>query len=76
MASAYPTFPGDDGAITKFQILPTGGLDDAAVGFANLRLVWVFPVTVAVLSGGLLLVRSYADVVLIVANPPVVGIGF
>ena len=75
LAWAYPTFPGDEGAILRFQALRTGWLDDAAVGFANLGLFWVFLPAAAVLVGCLLLARRYADVAMVVAGLVAIGIG-
>ncbi len=75
LAWAYPTFPGDEGAILRFQALRTDWLDSTAVGFANLGLFWVFLPAAAVLVGCLLLVRRYADVAMIVAGMAVIGIG-
>ena len=75
LAWAYPTFPGDEGAIVKFQALRTEWLDSTAVTFANMGLFWVFvPVTV-ILIGCLILTRRYADSAMIVAAGLVIGIG-
>ena len=76
LARAYPNFPGDEQAILGLQGLRTPWLDDVVVWFANLKLVWIFLLAVAALSGGLLLSRRYDDVAIVVATLPVVGIGF
>jgi len=75
LAWVFPTVPGDEGAIVRFQALRTGWLDSTAVAFANMGLFWVFvPVTV-VLIGCLMLARHYADVAMVVAAALVIGIG-
>ena len=74
-ASAYSNFPGDEGAIIRFQALRTGWLDDAAVGFANLGLLWVFPPAGVLLFGGLTLARRYADLAMAVAGVVVIAAG-
>lgn len=76
LAWVYPTFPGDDEAIARFQALRSNWLDDAAVGFDNLKMVWVYLLVVVVLSGGLIFARRYADVAVVLASLPVVGIGY
>ena len=75
LAWAHPTFPGDEGAILRFQAHRTGWLDHAVSGLANLGLFWVFLPAAAVLSGGLLVARRYADVVMVVASLARLGIG-
>ncbi|MCH8989721.1 MAG: phosphatase PAP2 family protein [Chloroflexi bacterium] len=75
LAWAYPTFPGDEAAILRFQALRTGWLDDVSVGFAKLGQVWVFLPAALVLFGGLLIVRRYADAALAVACLSVFGTG-
>ena len=61
LAWAYPTFPGDEGALLQFQAMRNGWLDDMAIWLANLGLIWVFlPAAVALLTG-LTLIRRYAD---------------
>ena len=60
LAWAYPTFPGDEGALLQFQAMRNGWLDDMAIWLANLGLVWDFlSASVAVLTG-LTLTRRYA----------------
>ena len=75
LAWAYPTFPGDEEAIIRFEALRTGWLDDTAVGFAQFGLLKVFVPAAAVLAAGLLSVRRYADVAVIVAGLVVSGVG-
>lgn len=75
LAWAYPTFPGDESALVKFQGLRSGWLDDTAIWFANLGLLWVFIPAVAVLMGCLVLARRYADTAMIFAGLAVIGIG-
>ena len=61
LAWAYPTFPGDEGALLQFQAMRNGWLDDMTIWLANLGLIWVFlPAAVALLIG-LTLIRRYAD---------------
>ena len=75
LAWAYPTFPGDEGALIRFQALRSGWLDETALWFAHLGLLSVFmPATVA-LMGGLVLVRRYADTAMIIAGLGVIAIG-
>ena len=75
LAWAYPTFPGDESALVKFQGLRSGWLDGTAIWFANLGLLWVFIPAVAVLMGCLVLARRYADTAMIFAGLAVIGIG-
>lgn len=75
LAWAYPTFPGDEGALVRFQALRTGWLDDTAMWFANLGLVWVFLPAVAVLIACLVLARRYADTAMVFGGLVVIGIG-
>ncbi len=75
LAWAYPTFPGDESALVKFQGLRSDWLDDTAIWFANLGLIWVFVPAVAVLMGCLVLARRYADTVMMFAGLVVIGIG-
>ena len=75
LAWAYPTFPGDEGALVRFQALRSGWLDDTAIGFANLGLAWVFLPAAAVLIGCLLLARRYADIAMVFGGLFVIGIG-
>ena len=75
LAWAYPTFPGDEGAIMRFQGLRTGWLDDTAVALATLGSVKVFVPASAVLAGGLLFARRYGDVAMIVTALMIIGVG-
>ena len=75
LAWAYPTFPGDEGTLVRFQALRSGWLDDTAIGFANLGLSWVFLPAAAVLIGCLLLARRYADTAMVFGGLFVIGIG-
>ena len=75
LAWAYPTFPGDQGAIERFQVFRTGWLDDVSLGFAKMGLVWAFLPGAFVLFGCLLVVRRYADLALSAACLTVFGIG-
>ena len=75
LAWAYPTFPGDEGALVRIQALRSGWLDDTAIGFANLGLAWVFLPAAAVLIGCLLLARRYADIAMVFGGLFVIGIG-
>jgi membrane-associated phospholipid phosphatase len=75
LAWAYPTFPGDEGALVRFQALGTGWLDDAVVLFAKVGLAKVFLPAIAVLAVGLLFARRYADVSMVVAGLMVIGVG-
>ena len=75
MAWIYPTFPGDEEAIVRLQALRTGWLDNAALAFANMGLIWVFvPVTV-VLIACLMLAERYADMAMVVAGGLFLGVG-
>ena len=75
LAWAYPTFPGDEGALMRFQALRNGWLDDTAIWFANLGLLSVFMPAAVALMGGLVLVRRYADTAMIFAGLGVIAIG-
>ena len=75
LAWAFPTFPGDEGALMRLQALRSGWLDDAAIWFANLGLLWVFMPAAAVLMGCLVLARRYADAAMIFGGLAVIGIG-
>jgi len=75
LASVYPTFPGDEGALTRFQALRTGWLDDIAVVFADLGVVWVFLPAAAVLIASLFFAKRYGDVALVFGGLIIVGLG-
>ena len=75
LAWAYPTFPGDEGALLRFQALRTGWLDSTAAGFANLGLFRVFVPAATVLIVCLLFVRHYADAAMVFAGLAVIGVG-
>ena len=75
LAWAYPTFPGDEGALVRLQALRAEWLDSTARGFAKLGLFWVFVPAAAFLTGCLLLIRRYADAAMVVAGLAVIGIG-
>lgn len=75
LAWAFPTFPGDEGALVRLQALRSGWLDDTAIWFANLGLLWVFMPAVAVLIGCLVLARRYADAAMVFGGLAVIGIG-
>lgn len=75
LAWAYPTFPGDESALVRFQALRAGWLDDTNIWFANLGLLLVFIPAAVVLMAFLTLVRRYADAVMVFSGLAVVGIG-
>jgi undecaprenyl-diphosphatase len=75
LAWAFPTFPGDEGALMRFQALRSGWLDDTAIWFANIGLLWVFMPAAAVLISCLVLARRYADAAMIFGGLAVIGIG-
>jgi undecaprenyl-diphosphatase len=75
LAWAYPTFPGDEDALMRIQALRSGSLDELAIWFANLGLLWVFMPASVALMGCLALARRYADVVMIIGGLAVIGIG-
>jgi len=75
LAWAYPTFPGDEDALMRIQALRSGSLDNMAIWFANLGLLWVFMPASVALMGCLALARRYADVVMIIGGLAVIGIG-
>ena len=72
---AFPTFPGGEGALMRLQALRSGWLDDTAIWFANLGLLWVFMPAAAVLMGCLVLARRYADTAMIFGGLAVIAIG-
>jgi undecaprenyl-diphosphatase len=59
----------------RIQALRSGSLDDMAIWFANLGLLWVFMPASVALMGCLALARRYADVVMIIGGLAVIGIG-
>ena len=75
LAWAFPTFPGDEGALMRFQALRSGWLDDTAIWFANLGLISVFMPAAAALMGCLVLARRYADTAMVFGGLAVIGIG-
>jgi len=75
LAWAYPTFPGDEDALVRFQALRSGWLDDTSIWFANLGLLWVFLPGVAGLLGCLVLARRFADAMMVFGGLAVIGIG-
>ena len=75
LAWAYHTFPGDEGALVRFQALRTDWLDSVAVGLAKLGLFWVFVPAAALLVGCLLFARRFADAAMVVAGMVAIGIG-
>ncbi len=75
LAWAYPTFPGDESALMRFQALRSGWLDDTAIWFDNLGLISVFMPAAAALMAILVLVRRYADTAMIIGGVAVIGIG-
>ncbi len=75
LAWAFPTFPGDEGALMRFQALRSGWLDDTAIWFANLGLLSVFMPAAVALMGCLVLARRYADTAMVFGGLAVIGIG-
>ena len=75
LAWAYPTFPGDESTLLRFQTLRTGWLDDTAKGLADFGVVWVFLPVIGVLMAFLFLTRRYADAAMVFAGLFVIGIG-
>ena len=76
LAWAYPTFPGDEWALLKFQSLRADWLDSVALAFANMGLVWVFVPAFLFLIGFLAFVRRYADGAMVFGGMAVIGIGY
>ena len=75
LAWTYPTFPGDEAALIRFQALRTGWLDDMAIGLSNLGSLWVFLPAAAVLIVFLFFARRYADIGLVFSGLMIVGLG-
>jgi len=75
LAWAYPTFPGDESALVRFQALRTGWLDNTSIWLANLGLLVVFMPAAVVLMGCLAIARRYADVAMVFGGLAVVGLG-
>ncbi|MBC8281258.1 MAG: phosphatase PAP2 family protein [Chloroflexi bacterium] len=75
LAWVYPTFPGDESILLRFQSLRSGWLDETAKGFANFGVVSVFIPAAAFLMAFLLMARRYADVAMVFAGLMVIGIG-
>ena len=63
LASAFDTFPGDRGALERFQANRNGWLDDAAVVASSLAKFWVAIASILALSLVLWLTRRRADAV-------------
>ncbi len=57
LAWAFPTFPGDEGALMRFQALRSGWLDGTAIWFENIGLLSVFMPAAAALMGFLVLAQ-------------------
>ena len=75
LAWAYPTFPGDENVLLRFQSLRSGWLDAIAKGFDNLGIVSVIMPAVGFLMALLLVARRYADVVMVFAGLVLIGMG-
>lgn len=75
LAWAYPTFPGDEGALVRLQALRADWLDSTALGLAKLGLLWVFVPAAAALIGYLMLIRRYADAGMVLAGLVLIGVG-
>lgn len=75
LAWAYPTFPGDEDVLVRFQSLRADWLDATAKGFANFGLVWVFIPFTGFLMSLLLVARRYADVAMLFGGLIVIMIG-
>ena len=75
LAWAYPTFPGDENVLLRFQSLRSGWLDDIAKGFDNFGVVSVIMPATAFLMALLLVARRYADVVMVFAGLVLIGMG-
>ncbi|HAA94448.1 MAG: phosphatase PAP2 family protein [SAR202 cluster bacterium] len=75
LAWIYPNFPGDEGAIQKFQGLRTGWLDDIAVGLAKFGNTLVFLPVIGILAVAMLLSRRHSDAFMIFAGLAVIGLG-
>lgn len=75
LAWAYPTFPGDESLLLRFQSLRAGWLDETAKGFGNFGLVSVFVPVAVFLMAFLLMSRRYADVAMVFAGLAVIGLG-
>ena len=75
LAWAYPTFPGDENVLLRFQSLRSGWLDDIAKGFDNFGVVSVIMPATAFLMALLLVARRYADVVMVFAGLALIGMG-
>jgi undecaprenyl-diphosphatase len=61
--------------LIRLQALRSGWLDDTAIWFANLGLLWVFMPAAAALMGCLVLARRYADAAMIFGGLAFIGIG-
>ena len=61
LAWAYPSFPGDEGVLLRFQSLRTSWLDDIAHVLADFGAVWVFSPVVGLLMLFMLMTRRFAD---------------
>ena len=75
LAWAYPTFPGDEAILIRFQSVRNEWLDATAVMFENLGSLWAVLPGVVVLTVFLFLTRRYADVGLLMGGLVFVGVG-
>ena len=75
LAWAYPTFPGDENVLLRFQSLRSGWLDEIAKGFDNFGIVSVIMPAAGFLMALLFVTRRYADMVMVFAGLVLIGMG-
>ena len=76
LAWAYPSFPGDEGVLLRFQSLRTSWLDDIAQVLVDFGEVWVFSPAVGLLMLFMLMTRRFADATMVVAGLFAIAVGY
>ena len=76
LAWVYPTFPGDESVLIRFQSIRTDWLDVIAIILADFVVIWVFLPVIGVLMLFMLMTRRLADAVMVVSGLFVIGVGY
>ena len=76
LAWVYPTFPGDESVLIRFQSIRTDWLDVIAIILADFVVLWVFLPVIGVLMLFMLMTRRLADAVMVVSGLFVIGVGY
>jgi membrane-associated phospholipid phosphatase len=75
LAEVFPTFPGDEWVLLKFQGYQTGWLTEAALGVTHLGSTWVAASLAGTVIIGLLLLRHRVDALIIFLGVILIGTG-